>query len=184
MQASVTREGEIVILHLSGRVDVETAEPFRKVCLGQLLGNKVVFDFRSLGFVGSSGILPFLETLQEFANRNSPGVKFSGAGVEFKKVFAATTLNVIENFETHQLATHAFLHPQPRNINTLQPAEAAPILGANVDIEAGHGVAASIPPTAVTAQGNFGLLSFKHDAASEMPAREAIAQDFSSEDEL
>jgi anti-anti-sigma factor len=111
MQARIARVGEIVVVHLNGRVDVETAEPFRRACNEFLLKEKVVFDFKDLGFVGSSGILPFLETMQAFAQKNANRFKFSGVGSEFKKVFAATSLNTVEIYDTHQQAVHAFVSP-------------------------------------------------------------------------
>lgn len=112
MQARMSRESEVVVVQLSGRVDVETAVPFREACLKRLMNERVVFDFRTLSFVGSSGILPFLQTLQEFAARNKSPFKFSGVGIEFKKVFAATPLNVIEIFETPAQAVDAILNPR------------------------------------------------------------------------
>jgi anti-anti-sigma factor len=113
MQARINRQGDVVVVHLSGRVDVETAEPFRHACLNHLVAEKVVFDFKSLSFVGSSGILPFLETMQEFAERNNNGFKLCGVGSEFKKVFASTALNTIQMFDTHHQAVQAFLTPAP-----------------------------------------------------------------------
>ena len=137
MQARVAQHGEILIIQLSGRVDVETAEPFRNACLNHLKNKRVVFDFRSLSFVGSSGILPFLETMQEFANNNPGGMKFSGVSSEFKKVFAATPLNAIEIFDTDSQALHAFLNPQPIVVamNPLTAAQAAPIIAHTPDEE-------------------------------------------------
>jgi anti-anti-sigma factor len=163
MQARVAREGEIVVIHLEGRVDVETAEPFRKACLGQLLGSKVVFDFRSLSFVGSSGILPFLETMQEFSNRNSVGFKFSGVGTEFKKVFAATTLNVIEIFDTHQQAVDSFLSPQPRILQSIETLHAMPVQAVPMNTD---GAGATSPGEAPRA--NFGLLSLNRDPIQDL----------------
>ena len=111
MQAQVTRDGEIVVVYLSGRVDVETAEPFQNACVSRLAGFKTVFDFTTLSFVGSSGILPFLQTLQDFSTANLNHVKFSGVGGEFKKIFAATPLRVIEICDTTRMAVDAFSRP-------------------------------------------------------------------------
>lgn len=125
MQARINREGEIVVVHLSGRVDVETAEPFREACLNQLLAHKVVFDFKQLSFVGSSGLLPFLETIEEFAGRNSNGFMFCGVGSEFRRVFSSTTLGAVQIFDNHSQAVQAFLNPQP--IAVAQAVEVAPV---------------------------------------------------------
>lgn len=130
MQARISRQGEVVVVHLSGRVDVETAEPFRDACLNQLVELKVVFDFQNLSFVGSSGILPFLETMQEFAGRNANGFKLCGVSSEFRKVFASTPLHVIQIFENHHQAIQAFLSPAVESSpaeGTRAPGGPAPI---------------------------------------------------------
>ena len=126
MQARMIQERNVVIVHLSGRVDVETAVPFRDACLNRLSGQRVVFDFQSLSFVGSCGILPFLETMQAFHVSNPGGVKFSGVGTEFKKVFAATPLHTIEIFETASLAVDAFINPRPK-VQAASAITAAPM---------------------------------------------------------
>jgi anti-anti-sigma factor len=136
MQAQIEREGDIVIVHLSGRVDVETAEIFRTACLSRLRGSKVIFDFSSLSFVGSSGILPFLETMKAFADSNPYRFKLSGLGSEFRKVFAATPLQTIEIYDNNKQAVSAYLNPPPmvaaqavpqvvRMVDSLKTIEAA-----------------------------------------------------------
>jgi anti-anti-sigma factor len=113
MQARLSEDREVIVVRLSGRVDVETAKLFRHACIHRLNGKKVVFDFRDLGFVGSSGILPFLESMQEFALSNEHAFKISGVGIEFKKIFAATQLCVIELFDTDTQAVDAYINPSP-----------------------------------------------------------------------
>lgn len=108
MRAKITTEGDCVIVHLIGTIDVETALPFRRACLEQLTDKKVVFNFRELSFVGSSGILSFLETMQDFANTNTQGMKFACVGTEFRKILAATSLGAIEIHETESLAVGSF----------------------------------------------------------------------------
>ncbi len=109
MQAKITNEGECVIVHLIGRLDVETAGPFRRACLELLTDKKVIFDFKNLSFVGSSGILSFLETMQDFMKTNPKGLKFSNVGSEFRKILAATSLGAIEIFDNETQAARAFL---------------------------------------------------------------------------
>lgn len=134
MQARMIREGEIVVVHLSGRVDVETAEPFRDVCLKRLIGCPVVFDFQALSFVGSSGIIPFLETMQQFHFKNVKGIKFSGVGSEFQKVFSATPLNVVEIHASASLAVEAFRNPR------VVPLEKVPLNSDPGETSADHGL--------------------------------------------
>lgn len=153
MQARIGREGEVIVVHLSGRLDVETAEPFREACLNHLNGKKVVFDFRGLSFVGSSGILPFLETMQEYANCNGQGFKFSGVGSEFRKVFAATPLNTVDIFESPDLAVKALLNPQSSTLVAVA-VQAAPT---NIDVM----LAQSAGIEVASVKANFGFLSLR-----------------------
>jgi anti-anti-sigma factor len=107
MQAKITRDGECYVVHLIGRLDIETAQPFRKTCLEQLVGRKVVFDFNQLSFVGSTGILPFLEIMQDFARTNRNALNFCNVGSEFRRILSATSLSEIEVFDTQALAAVA-----------------------------------------------------------------------------
>lgn len=125
MQARVKIQNEICVVSLAGRVDVETAEPFRAACARELKGKRVVFDFSGLMFVGSQGLLPFLETLQAFHDQSPGAFKFSGVGVEFAKLFAATPLNVVEIHPTIDQAVLAFYIPKT---SVASPAiQAAPL---------------------------------------------------------
>lgn len=111
MQAKVQIRGEVTIVELKGRVDIEVTEAFRKQCLGALMGRKVVFDLSGLNFVGSTGILPFLESMQDFAIKNPHAYKLCQVGSEFKKIFLATSLSHIEIFENVDMAAHAYQLP-------------------------------------------------------------------------
>lgn len=149
MQARISQEGEVVVVHLLGRLDIETAEPFKQACWKYLLNKKVVFNFRGLSFVGSSGILPFLETMQSFAEASQERFKFCEMGVEFRKVFAASPLSAIEVFEQENHAIRAFLNPGLSNA-TVGAVHAAPIMGSQAEegeAAPGH---------------DFGVLSLRH----------------------
>lgn len=129
MQARVKMQNEICVIYLGGRVDVETAEPFRAACLRELKGKRIVFDFTDLHFVGSQGLLPFLETLQSFHDLAPGSFKFSGVGVEFRKLFSATPLGVVETYETSDQAVMAFYIPVVAPVvpaSAIQPAPLAP----------------------------------------------------------
>ncbi len=108
MQAQMAVVGDCVVVHLGGRLDVETAVPFRRALLTQLADKKVVFSFKTLSFVGSSGILPFLETMQEFMQMNPNGIRFCYVGSEFKKILSATALGTISIYENEVQAAASF----------------------------------------------------------------------------
>ncbi len=118
MRAKLKKQNGVLVVALSGRVDVETAEPFRAACARELRGHKIIFDFSSLAFVGSQGLLPFLETLQNFYDSCGGDFKFSGVGTDFRKLFAATPLNVVPIFETVDGATAAFYLPKDSSVTT------------------------------------------------------------------
>lgn len=109
MQARISQSGAVVVVHLLGRIDIETAESFRRVCHEKLSQSPVVFNFQNLSFVGSTGILQFLETVESFKKSNQNGLRFSNVGIEFKRLFAATPLNDVPIYENFELASLAFI---------------------------------------------------------------------------
>lgn len=127
MKARIQREGEVIIVHLAGHVDVETAAPFRDVCLSRLKWDKVVFDFRELNFVGSSGLLPFLETMQDFSQTNPNSFKLCGVSSEFQRLFASTSLANIEIYETGEEAASAYLNPREEGPPSVGPSSESEI---------------------------------------------------------
>lgn len=112
LKAQLENDGDVLIVRFTGRIDVESAAPFRQACATHLKGRKVVFDFNALNFVGSSGILPFLEAMEDFARANPNGIKLSGIGVEFGRILSATELQRIEQWEKPSDAVFSYRHPQ------------------------------------------------------------------------
>jgi anti-anti-sigma factor len=112
MQARMIQEGEVVVVHLSGRIDVETSQAFKEVLLSRLQSKPIVFDFRGLSFVGSSGIISFLDALQKFHEANLGNLRFSSVCVEFRRIFSATPLAAVSVYETAASAINSFHNPQ------------------------------------------------------------------------
>src|SRR5690348_10203650 len=90
MQAKIRKDGDVTVVELEGRLDFETAEPFRETCQDILSNSKVVFNLAGLNFVGSSGIGAFVNTLREFSVKSPIPPKFCNLKSEFKKVFKAS----------------------------------------------------------------------------------------------
>ncbi|MCB0391438.1 MAG: STAS domain-containing protein [Bdellovibrionales bacterium] len=111
MQARLEKKEDVTIVHLSGRIDYESADRFRETCLKILNNQKIVFDLAKLSFVGSSGITPFLETMTDLSVQNKGQLKFCRVGVEFKKVFEASSLKSCEIYEDVNTATISFAKP-------------------------------------------------------------------------
>ena len=89
MQAKMSMEGEIAVVHLSGRIDFDSADQFHEVVSNHLAGQKVVFDLTNLDFVGSNAITPFVRSLEVFRSQSGTPVPMFGVGPEFKKIFSA-----------------------------------------------------------------------------------------------
>src|SRR5579864_5702068 len=89
MQAKIRKDGDVTVVELHGKLDFETAEPFRETCQDILINNKVIFNLADLNFVGSSGIGAFINTLKDFASNNPVPPKFCFVRSEFKKIFSS-----------------------------------------------------------------------------------------------
>lgn len=110
MQAKIRKTGDITVVELHGRLDFETAEPFRDTCQDILSNSKVIFNLTHLNFVGSSGIGAFVDTLREFTRTSPMAPKFCNVRSEFRKVFTASE-NGFEIFEDEKTAVKSFVPP-------------------------------------------------------------------------
>ena len=125
MKAKMSKKQDVVVVSLSGRVEVENAEPFRHACLNAIptLGKKIVFNMSGLSFVGSNGITPFVRAIVELTEKSDSTLKFCEVGSEFQKIFAASPLHIVETFESEERALASLLRPaEPPQ--TLYPATA------------------------------------------------------------
>jgi anti-anti-sigma factor len=111
MQARLEVVNEVVVVHLMGRIDIETSPPFRNTFLKQLRGRKVVFNLQNLSFVGSSGLIPFFESIYEFGKINEHALRFSCVGLEFRKLMNATPLSNFHFYEQESQAILGFSAP-------------------------------------------------------------------------
>jgi len=111
VEAKVNQHEDVFVVHLRGQLDFESADLLRAKCRTHFAGKKVVFDLGRLGFVGSSGITPFLELLGELLKVNGTGLKVCSVSTEFMRVFEASNLIGLEVYENEQHATLAFKYP-------------------------------------------------------------------------
>lgn len=102
MKAELSQKEDVVIVNLSGRINLEYTEIFREACIKDIggRGNKIIFNLQGLNFVGSNGIIPFVNALTALAKNQEKKLRFCGVGSEFKKIFAASPLANIQMFET------------------------------------------------------------------------------------
>lgn len=108
MQAKIRKDGDVTVVELQGRLDFETAEPFRETCQDILSNSKVIFNLSQLSFVGSSGIGAFVNTLREFSKNSPVPPKFCSVKSEFKKVFGASEEMQFQIFEDEKAALSSF----------------------------------------------------------------------------
>lgn len=108
MEAKVLKKNGVTVVNLKGFIDIETAEPFREACLKSLASQgKVVFNLEGLNFVGSNGILPFVETLHDLYDQQTVQITFCRVSSEFQKIFKASPLRDVEIFSDERGAIGA-----------------------------------------------------------------------------
>ena len=109
MKARISNFGDVVIVNLSGRIDMEYSQLFRDACLDDIAkrADKIIFNLKGLSFVGSNGIMPFVQALSELASQDKKKVHFCQVSSEFQRIFAASTLSHLEIFndQNHALAS-------------------------------------------------------------------------------
>lgn len=113
MEVKFEELGEsMMIVHLKGRIDLETIEPFVG-WLNHLRNHEVIFNMRELSFVGSNGITTFIESMRNLARGSSKSIKFCYVSSEFRRIFGATLAQEIEIHEDLYRAQQAFRNPTP-----------------------------------------------------------------------
>ncbi len=113
MEARVQKINGVTVVNLKGFIDVETAKPFRDACLKSLnkAGTKIVFNLEGLQFVGSNGIIPFVETLHDLYDQATVEIKFCKVSMEFQKIFKASPLRDVEIYSDEKIAILALVEP-------------------------------------------------------------------------
>ena len=86
MEASITRDKDMLIVSISGVLDFDKAYEFKKSGLSHFMNSKVVFCLDNLDFVGSTGMSSFVETLFEISQENINGVALCGVGLEYMRL--------------------------------------------------------------------------------------------------
>lgn len=76
---------DIVIIHLKDFLNFETSIIFEKDYLSTVYSKKVIFDFEHLQFVGSCGLVAFVQTLNKFCQYHQPRPRFACVSPEFVK---------------------------------------------------------------------------------------------------
>ena len=98
MKAHLAMKDDVVVVNLSGRINMEYTDIFREACLNDIgiRANKIIFNLKELNFVGSNGIIPFVNAISALAENKNKQLRFCGVGSEFKKIFAASPLASVQ----------------------------------------------------------------------------------------
>ncbi len=86
MQTHLTQSGDVTVVKVSGRLDINQAGIFRQACLSRLTSKKVVFHLSELTFVGSTGIQSFFQTVHELHVKAPFGVRIVGLHHDFQRI--------------------------------------------------------------------------------------------------
>ena len=108
MEAKLKKQGEISIVMIQGHLNIEETQSFRDVCVKHFTGQKVIFNMEKANFVGSTGLQPFLETIQHITQDNANGLKIVGVKSEFRRIFQNMDAQNLEIHDTEAGAIASF----------------------------------------------------------------------------
>lgn len=108
MEVKLVLDGDITVVSLSGRIEIEKAQSFKKACLQNFSDRKVVFCMKNLHFVGSSGIQSFFGILNELNAGNRMNVKIAGLTPDFQRLFSFSECASLEVHESIEGALQSF----------------------------------------------------------------------------
>lgn len=100
MEAKFYQEGDVIVVWLSGRLDIDKTQAFRTACLQSLKGKNVVFCLKNLNFVGSTGIQTFFQVIRDFNKSKYFNAKIAELKPDFCRLLSATgslDLEICEN---------------------------------------------------------------------------------------
>lgn len=108
MEIKLVLDGDIVVVSLSGRIEIEKTQSFKTACLRNFSKKKVIFCMKNLSFVGSSGIKSFFSVLNELNSDNQLNVKIAGLNPDFQRLFSFSECSSLEMHENIEGALQSF----------------------------------------------------------------------------
>ncbi len=108
MDIKLVLDGDIVVVSLSGRIEVEKTQLFKKACIQNFANKKVVFCMKNLSFVGSSGIKSFFGVLDELNANQKINAKIAGLNPDFQRLFTFSNCSSLEMHENIEGALQSF----------------------------------------------------------------------------
>ncbi len=107
MDAKLDQCGEVMVITINGRLDIDKTKPFQEACFKNLLDKKVVFNLQPLNFVGSTGIQNFFQALKEINSKNKFGLRIAGMTVDFQRLWTIQQ-DAMAIYENTQVAVKSF----------------------------------------------------------------------------
>jgi anti-anti-sigma factor len=111
MEAKFYQSGEVTVVALSGRLEIEKTHAFRHACLSGLQGKRVVFCMKDLHFVGSTGIQGYFQIIREFSHLNSFKAKIATLKPDFQRLWFYNGAQEVEVHESLANAMTSFQMP-------------------------------------------------------------------------
>lgn len=108
MEVKLLLDGDITVISLSGRIEIEKAQSFKIACMQKFANKKVVFCMKNLNFVGSSGIQNFFSILNELNMNSKMNVKVAGLNPDFQRLFSFSECANLEMHESIENALQSF----------------------------------------------------------------------------
>lgn len=108
MELKLLIDGEISVVSLSGRLEMEKAQQFKKACLQNFQDKNIVFCVKSLNFVGSSGIQSFFSILNELNASKKMNLKITGLSPDFQRLLQFSDCANLEVHEDIDRAVKSF----------------------------------------------------------------------------
>ena len=115
MEVKTEQLGEVTVVHVSGKLNLEKNMSFREACLRSLSNQKIVFSLRHLQFVGSSGIQSFFRTLSEIHQKTSCEVKIAEVNPDFLRLLQYAALPDLEIMPSVETALSRFASLESSN---------------------------------------------------------------------
>ena len=99
---------DIIIIHLKDFLDFETSIIFEKDHLSTVYSKKVIFDFAKLQFVGSCGLVAFVQALNKFCHCNQLRPRFACVSTEFVKLMNVNGFGPEDFYDSIDLAIRSY----------------------------------------------------------------------------
>jgi len=108
MVTDVKSVGDVMVVTIEGRLEIEQTQPLRDLCLRHFKSKSIVFNLCKTDFVGSTGIQAFLDTVTGLSESGGKGVRVVTMRSEFKRILSSLDLPTLKIFDNESAAMGSF----------------------------------------------------------------------------